>query len=361
LGAAILLKIHRGDGIVSSFRPWVGAGVGVAALVWVVWNCSAPKVVKRGGELPAHHTENGFRNPHQESHRGFSQFLKWQLGLGPREAPAIAEEEVPPYVPEAVPPNLNHIHHPDPAEVQATWIGHSTFLIQAGGVNILTDPIFSDKATPFSFIGPRRSSPPGVSVEDLPPIHAVILSHDHYDHLDAPTVRRLGSSVRYIVPLGVGKWLAEGDITDVVELDWWESTPLGPMRVHAVPAQHFSGRSPFTRNRTLWMGWVLETPSGNVFFAGDTGYAPFFREIGERFSPIRISFIPIGAYRPRWFMGPMHVDPPEAVRIHMDLRSERSVAMHWGTFRLAEEPPGEPPVYLRKALMEAGLGARPSW
>ncbi len=335
---------------------WVAAGVCIAAVSWVAWGCSRPQVVDRDSGSPAHHTTSGFRNPHQGSHRGFPQFLRWQLGLGPKEAPAIPPEDVPFYVPEVVPPNLNHINHPDPAEIQVTWIGHSTFLIQTGGMNILTDPIFSEKATPFSFIGPRRISPPGIPFDELPSIHAVILSHDHYDHLDEPTIRRLGDSVRYIVPLGLRDWLAKRGISDVVELDWWEGTSLGPMQVHAVPAQHFSGRSPFTRNRTLWMGWVLKTPSGNVFFAGDTGHAPFFREIGERFSPIRISFIPIGAYRPRWFMGPMHVDPPEAVRIHMELRSERSVAMHWGTFLLADEPPGEPPVYLRKALVEAGLG-----
>jgi N-acyl-phosphatidylethanolamine-hydrolysing phospholipase D len=336
-------------------RAVIAAVASLLFLIWAFTSCSKTYTVRKEGELPAHHTSSGFRNPHQESPRGFSHFLQWQLGLGPKEAPAVPPEEIPTYVPDAVAPNLNHVHHPDPHEIQVTWIGHSTFLIQAGGMNILTDPIFGERASPVSFAGPRRLAPPGISLEDLPPIHGVVLSHDHYDHLDVPTIEKMGTTARYFVPLGLKNWFAERGVNDLVELDWWESASLGAMRLHAVPAQHFSGRNPFRRSGTLWMGWVLETTAGNVFFAGDTGYAPFFKEIGERFSPIRLSLIPIGAYRPRWFMGPMHVDPPEAVKMHLDLRSETSIAMHWGTFRLADEPIGEPPVYLRRALREAGV------
>ncbi len=336
-------------------RGIVATITALVVFVWVFANCSGPLIVRKEGELPAHHTSGGFRNPHQQSARGFSQFLQWQLGLGPDEEPPVPPGEVPPYAPETAAANLNHIHHPDPDEIQVTWIGHSTFLVQVGGLNILTDPIFSDRASPVSFAGPRRLAPPGILLDELPPIHAVILSHDHYDHLDEPTVATLGPGVRYVVPLGVKGWMTKEGMADVVELDWWESASLGSMRLHAVPAQHFSGRGPFSRNETLWMGWVLETPAGNLFFAGDTGYAPFFKEIGRRHSPIRLSLIPIGAYRPRWFMGPMHVDPPEAVRIHQDLGSQMSIAMHWGTFRLADEPTGEPPVYLKRALREAGV------
>ncbi len=338
-----------------SARTFTLAGAALGLILWGFVSCMGSDPPRKERDLPVHHTANGFRNPHQESSRGFGAFLKWQFGLGPREETPSWLQEIPPYSPDRTDADLNHVNHPDPKEIQITWIGHATFLIQAGGMNVLTDPIFSERASPVSFAGPRRLAPPGIRLEDLPPIHAVILSHDHYDHLDAPTVQRLGPSVRYFVPLGVGSWLVNAGVNQAVELDWWKSASLGSMRIHAVPAQHFSGRTPFNRNGTLWMGWVLETPAGNVFFAGDTGYGPFFREIGERFSPIRVSFIPIGAYRPRWFMRPMHVDPPEAVRIHQELRSETSIAMHWGTFRLADEPVGEPPVYLERALREAGV------
>ena len=160
----------------------------------------------------------------------------------------------------------------------------------------------------------------------------------------------------YFVPLGLGAWLNKRKIEKVVELDWWQSSALNGIGFHSVPIQHFSSRSPFDRNRTLWSGWIIESKRGNIFFAGDTGYSPLFKEIGDRFKPIRVSIIPIGAYRPRWFMRPVHVDPPEAVMIHKDTLSERSIASHWGTFKMADEPPGEPPVYLRKSLKEAGIG-----
>jgi L-ascorbate metabolism protein UlaG (beta-lactamase superfamily) len=223
------------------------------------------------------------------------------------------------------------------------------------GINILSDPVFRDRASPVSFAGPKRYAPPGVPFEDLPRIDAVMISHDHYDHLDGAAVKRLGNGPRYFVPLGLADWLGDRGITNVTELDWWENSTLDHFRFHAVPIQHFSSRSLFGFNKTLWTGWVIETKLGAVFFAGCTGYAPHFEEIGDRFGPIRISLIPIGAYRPRWFMGSMHVDPVEAVKIHKDLRSLQSIAMHWGTFKLSDEPMGEPPLYLRKALKEAGL------
>ncbi len=201
----------------------------------------------------------------------------------------------------------------------------------------------------------KRVAPPGIPFEQLPPIHAVLISHNHYDHLDAPTVERLGNRPFYFVPLGLAKWFKKKKIENVIELDWWQSSSLLGLDFHSVPLQHFSGRTPFDRNETLWSGWIIESKSGKIFFAGDTGYSPVFKEIGDRFGPIRISMIPIGAYRPRWFMSPVHVDPPEAVRILKESRSERAIAGHWGTFRLSDEPLGEPLVYLRAALKENGI------
>jgi N-acyl-phosphatidylethanolamine-hydrolysing phospholipase D len=194
-----------------------------------------------------------------------------------------------------------------------------------------------------------------VAIKDLPKIDAVIVSHNHYDHLDSDTVKALGNAPRYFVPPGSKLWLKERGITNVQELDWWEWADLRGLRFHAVPAQHFTNRTLFDRNEALWAGWVIETPVGKIFFSGDTGYAPLFQEIGKRLGPMRLSFIPIGGYSPRWFMKTMHVDPPEAVRIHQDVRSEQSVGMHWATFKLTDEPLSEPPVYLNKALKEAGI------
>jgi L-ascorbate metabolism protein UlaG (beta-lactamase superfamily) len=305
--------------------------------------------------LPLHHAARGFQNLSPDyGSRGLG-FLRWQLGLGPREEPALPPAEVPPYRAEVVSPDLNHINSPDPQRIQVTWIGHSTFLIQTAGLNLLTDPLFAERTSPVPFAGPRRQAPPGLLLGQLPQIHAVLVSHDHYDHLDAAAVKHLGNRPRYFVPLGLTPWFNRKGITNVVELDWWETADLGPLRLHCVPAQHASRRTPFDENLTLWSGWVVEGPAGNIMFTGDTGYAAHFREIGERLGPMRLSLIPIGGYRPRWFQGHIHANPPEAVRIHQDLRSQQSIGMHWGTFNYTDEPMAEPPLYLAKALKEAGI------
>lgn len=327
----------------------------LAAFLAVVPGCAGRGEAGGPEDRPLHHGPDGYRNLHVNPEHRFIDFLKWKFSLGPDEEPAIPPDEVPVYKPDIVPPDLNAIHHPDPAAIQVTWIGHATFLIQTNGINILTDPLYSTRASPVSFLGPKRLVPPGVPFSDLPEIHAVVITHDHYDHLDAGTIERLGKGPRYLVPLGLAHWFRKRGIENVQELDWWASDPLGEIRFHAVPVQHFSSRSPFDRNERLWAGWVIEAPAGNIFFSGCTGYAPLFSEIGKRLGPIRLSFIPVGGYAPRWFMQPMHVGPPEAVRIHQDLGSAQSIGTHWGTFELTDEPLAEPPLYLRKALREAGV------
>jgi N-acyl-phosphatidylethanolamine-hydrolysing phospholipase D len=308
---------------------------------------------QEASSFPSHHTPKGFQNPYRPPERGFADFLRWRFGLGPEEISPIPPEEVPDFRPETVQPALQHIKQPDSDQVQITWIGHSTFLIQAEGVNILTDPIWSNSCGPNSFLKVSRVVPPGIPFEELPPIHVVLISHNHYDHLDAPTVKRLGNGPTYLVPLGIARWFEKRK--NIVELDWWQTSSLYGLKFHCVPIQHFSGRSPLKRNETLWSGWVIESKSGKIFFAGDTGYSPVFKDIGDRFGPLQISIIPIGAYRPRWFMNPVHVDPPEAIRILGDTHSERAIACHWGTFKLSDEPLGEPPVYLRKTMRENGI------
>ncbi len=327
-------------------------------LLGLLWASQTGKSPAANGPLPSHHTaDGGFRNVHIDPDGRFWDFWRWRLGLGPKEEPALPPGEAAPYQPQIVASDLNSLHHPDPGKIHVTWIGHSTFLIQVAGLNLLTDPMFSDRASPLSFAGPKRLAPPGVSLEQLPPIHAALISHNHYDHLDLHTATGLGNRVRFFVPLGLAAWFKKNDLTRVEELDWWQLQTLGDIRLHCVPAQHFSMRTLFDRNRTLWCGWVLETPAGKVYFTGDTGYCPHFQEIGRRLGPMRLALIHIGGYRPRWFMRTMHANPEEAVQIHQDVRSRQSVGMHWGTFKLTDEPSGEPPRYLQQSLKQAKIPA----
>lgn len=241
-----------------------------------------------------------------------------------------------------------------------TWIGHDTFLVQWGGLNLLTDPIFSARASPLSFAGPRRLVPPALAFETLPPIDVVLVSHNHYDHLDAPTIKRLIGTfpdTHFVVPAGLRGWFTRRGAQRVVELEWWQGATLGTLTLTAVPAQHFSGRSLRDRNHTLWCGFIVEAAGRKLYFAGDTGYSRDFADIGARCAPIDAALIPIGAYEPRWFMRAMHVNPEDAVRIHQDIGARLSVAMHWGTFRLTTEALDEPPRRLATAVAAAGLAA----
>ncbi|MDP2647603.1 MAG: MBL fold metallo-hydrolase, partial [Desulfobacterales bacterium] len=242
-------------------------------------------------------------------------------------------------------------------ETTLTWIGHATMLLQLKGINILTDPQYSERASPFQWTGPRRVVPPGLALDKTPPIHLVIISHDHYDSLDRPSLRKLyarkgGGETTFLVPLGLKRWFEAEGIRRVIELDWWDQYDYRDLKITAVPVQHWSQRRPFERNKTLWAGWVVQSADFRFFFAGDTGYAGIFKEIGSKLGPFDLSAIPIGAYEPRWFMRTFHVNPREAVRIHLDVRSKKSVAMHWGTFPLTDEPLDEPPGKLAEALKE---------
>ncbi len=274
----------------------------------------------------------------------------------PPEESAIPPEDVPPYQPQRVQPDLQRLQTPpDPDRFQVTWIGHATFLIQVGGKNFLSDPIYSRCCSPVYLPNLRRLAEPGIPFDLLPRIDGVLISHDHYDHLDRRTIRRLGGDPHYFFPLGITPWFQRLHYVNCHEADWGQSLRFGEISLHCVPAQHFSGRGVFDRNRTLWCGWILEHAGRKLYFAGDSGYSSLFAEIGREHGPIDCSLIPIGAYSPRWFMHPVHVDPREAVKIHCDVHSRQSIASHWGTFQLTNEPPGEPPIYLRKVLREEGL------
>jgi len=243
-------------------------------------------------------------------------------------------------------------------------VGHATLLVQLDGINVLTDPQWSERASPIGFAGPRRVTPPGVPFEALPPIHAVVISHDHYDHLDLPTVRRLAAAhrPRFFVPLGMKAWFSENGIDEVEELDWWESRPVGALTVTAVPVQHWSQRAPWDLNHRLWAGWVIASRDRRFFFAGDTGYyADIFREIGARLGPFDLAAVAIGAYQPPRIMKLTHTTPEEALQIFADVRGRRFVAIHWGTFDLADEPLDEPPRRLLAHAQRLGLDGETVW
>ncbi|HEX7861183.1 MAG TPA: MBL fold metallo-hydrolase [Verrucomicrobiae bacterium] len=236
-----------------------------------------------------------------------------------------------------------------------TWIGHSSFFLSLNGRKFLFDPILSDYCAPIKLSRFLRKVPPGINWASLPAVDVVFISHNHYDHLDKPTILRLPAETRFAIPRGLGQWFRKIGREDAREFDWWNSADVFETRVSCVPAQHFSSRTLWDRNRTLWCGWIIESGGTKVYFAGDTGYCPVFSEIGKRYGPIDLAIIPIGAYEPRWFMKPMHVNPDEAVQIHVDVGARKSVACHWGTFCLTDEPMSEPPVRLRAALKNAGL------
>lgn len=261
--------------------------------------------------------------------------------------------------------------------LRLTWLGHSTVLIEIDGVRLLTDPVWGERASPVSFAGPRRFHPPPLALEDLPPIDAVILSHDHYDHLDAPTVRALargaspGFSGRFITTLGVGRHLERLGVAPerIVELDWGDGEKVGEVSVVAVPAQHFSGRGPFDRNTTLWAGLVVLGPRHRVFFSGDTGPTPEHRDIGASFGPFDVAMFEIGAFHPAW--GDIHLGPDAAYRAFTGLSARALLPVHWGTFDLAlhswEQPAerlyrlahGDGAPLLLPRLGEPLAGARP--
>jgi L-ascorbate metabolism protein UlaG (beta-lactamase superfamily) len=237
------------------------------------------------------------------------------------------------------------------ASAVITFVGHSTFLIQTAAGNILTDPMFSLRASPLAWIGPRRVRQPGVRLDDLPPISTVLLSHNHYDHCDLPTLRLLATRFDPLVvtPLGNGRLVRSAGIRRVEELDWWQQGSSTTLPMTLTPARHFSARTPFDRNRALWGGFTVLADEVRIYFAGDTAYGSFFGDIRQRLGPIDVALLPIGAYEPRWFMQAVHMSPADAVRAHRDLGAAQSIATHFGTFQLSAEAIDAPTGALRYA------------
>lgn len=290
--------------------------------------------------------------------RGLRDMLRWRLqrwryGVAPAPpGQAFARAE-----PELARP------HASSGEVRMTWVGHATFLLQLPGCNIVTDPVWSRRASPLPWLGPARLVPPALEFDALPPIDVVLLTHDHYDHLDRPTIVRLyerfGDALTFVAPLGHRAWLARLGITRVAELGWhqWASFQ-GGLRITALPARHWTRRTPWDTMRRLWASFALALGPWRIYFGGDSGYAPIYADIARMCGPFDAVLMPIGAYEPRWFMQPAHMNPEEAVQAYVDMGARGAfIAMHWGTFRLTDEPPLEPPQRLRKAWLERGLPA----
>ena len=319
-----------------------------------------------------HHTAEGFKNNYiGPIDKTFGELIRWQIERRQQDLPK------PPAQPTATRPAdlaaIRAYNTPGaaPELPYITWLGHASMLVQAGGLNVLTDPIFSERASPVQFLGPRRAQAPGVQLADLPPIDVVLISHNHYDHLDKASVLRIaersraaGQPTLFLVPLGMKPWFADLGISNAVELDWWDKHVVRGVEFNFTPVQHWSSRSFGDRSKTLWGGYAVFAPELHWYFTGDTGYSKDFADTQARFAGrhaasqgggFDLALIPIGAYEPRWFLKDQHVNPAEAVQIHRDLRAKRSVGLHWGTFEISDESLDQPPKDLANAAREQGL------
>jgi N-acyl-phosphatidylethanolamine-hydrolysing phospholipase D len=346
-------------------RPLVGVIYAFIAIL-VIANIAAAIAQTNPPVQPstnAHHTATGYKNNYAlEVNKSFADFLRWQWeswrsGKAPSSpAPSAAAD-------------LALLKAPTLPTV--TWIGHGTALVQANGLNVLVDPIFSERASPVQLFGPKRAQPPGVAMADLPNIDVVLISHNHYDHLDRNSVAQLdekakaaGKTTLFLVPLGNKSWFNGIGIDSVVELDWWQNHNVKGVEFHLTPVQHWSARSVNDRSATLWGGWAVLGADFHWYYAGDTGYSRDFADTAKHFAARQtaefggnfdLALIPIGAYEPRWFMSQQHVNPMESVRIHQDVGAKRSIGVHWGTFALTDEPLDQPPSDLAIARQSLGV------
>jgi len=301
------------------------------------------------GPRSDHFDGKRFYNQGTSAQQGFFSFLKWVTTRDAPEWHPVQAVGLRHKVPERV----------ESGELRVTFINHATFLIQMDGMNILTDPIWSERTSPVSFSGPRRVQQPGVLFDDLPPIDAVLVSHNHYDHLDLATLKKIAARDNPRIYTGMGNraFLAKAGISRVEEMDWWQQEKPGKeIEITFITAKHFSNRGMCDHNKTLWGGFVIASPAGAVCFAGDTGFGPHFEQIAQRFPNLRLALLPIGAFQPVWFMAPHHLSPQDALRAHLILKTRTSIAMHYGTFRLGDDKQNEPAETLQAAIAAAAMG-----
>jgi N-acyl-phosphatidylethanolamine-hydrolysing phospholipase D len=340
----------------------IGFGAGLLAIVLTLLSQAEGHHAGRltpAATLPGHHLVGGFRNVDPTWVRASSwvraQHFLSRIGPWLRGEPRVAALTT--STPDVV--GLRENGH----QATVTWVGHSTLLVQLDGVNFLTDPHWGDRAGPFGgTVGVRRYTPPGIAFEDLPRIDFVLISHDHYDHLDAPTVLRLAEThdPRFVVPLGLKAWLADRGITNAIELDWGETTRVRGLTIVCTPAQHFSGRTVNDQGRRLWSSWAV-LGSKRFYFGGDSGYYGHFKEIGDAWGPFDLAALPIGSYTPQRLTRPVHTSPEEALQAWLDLRAARFVGIHWGTFALAQERYDEPAERLRAEVARRGIAPEAIW
>jgi len=333
----------------------------LGVLLWGTSGCTLYRIVKSEEQVytklqpkKAHHTKKGFMNPGNPQPKSSAAFDIFRIitgATGQERAPATR-------VSKKYKAQKRYLENNS-----LTWIGHSAFQIRLKGVNILADPILSNRASPFRFAGPRRMQKPGLTLKEIGKVDVIIISHNHYDHLDRDTIQRFSNKAKIdvLVPLGVGSIFRKMGYKKVREMDWWDTVNIRGIRFTCYPVQHFSGRGLADRNKTLWAGWGVTSPDMNIFFAGDSGYFSGFKKIGKKDGPFDIALVPIGAYEPNRSFHVVHMNPKEAIQTAIDLKAKRAVGMHWGTFPLSIEHPKSGKELFLQAAKKTQFGVKNAW
>lgn len=299
-----------------------------------------------------HHTPEGFRNPEPEQ-RQPGDLQRWRKERKAQGLPMAPRQGYPAFIRQWwQPADLSG------EEDAVWWLGHAALMLRIDQRYGLIDPALSARASPLRFYGPKRKTPPPLKIDHLPSLEWVLISHNHYDHLDRPTIKailRRFPQVQFIVPLGLEPWFRRAGAKNVVQLDWWQQTQRHGVTFHAVPARHWSMRTLKDRNRSLWCGWTVSTATLNFWFSGDSGYSENLLQIAQRLGPFNLAALPVGAYAPRWFMQTQHMDPQQSVSLYKAIGEPLTIPIHWGVFELADEALDEPPAELARAIAEAGL------